>query len=72
MIYIYDIVQESKEGSNRKYKACLSIWAIVHLLDRFCELKLGHFGVLYHYLKASVCSSFARHSWAFSGLFQDS
>jgi len=28
---------QSKEGSNREYKVCLSIRAIVHLLDWFCE-----------------------------------
>jgi hypothetical protein len=30
---------QSKEGSNREYKVCLSIRAIVHLLDFFIELK---------------------------------
>jgi hypothetical protein len=34
----------SKEGSNREYKECLSIRAIVHLLDGFCESKLAFFG----------------------------
>jgi hypothetical protein len=30
---------QSKEGRNREYEVCLSIRAIVHLLDGFCELK---------------------------------
>jgi hypothetical protein len=36
----------------------------------FQFLKKAALNVFYHSLRASVCGSFARHSLAFSGLFQ--
>jgi len=38
---------QSKEGSNREYKECLSIRAIVHLLDGFFGLRIK--GVRYFF-----------------------
>jgi hypothetical protein len=56
----------SKEGSNREYKECLSIRAIVHLLDWFRELKLGHLvGVMS--LSQSIC--FRWICWPLFGFF---
>jgi hypothetical protein len=63
---------QSKEGSNREYKVCLSIRAIVHLLDSPTDENRAILVLLCHSFTASVCGNFARHSLAFSDLFQAS